>query len=705
MKKFSTIILILFSISVFAKEVPREIAVKAATFYYKERCSIMGVNLTGEPKISSIYAEMSGSNTLYYVINFEPKGFVVIAADDASTPILGYSLDQNLNKPKASPSLKDWFTIYEESLKLVIKTNAEPTTEAKAEWERITSPTATIKARKLGTVVVGPLLTSTWNQDQYYNALCPYDSSAPTGYDSHVPNGCVALSTSQVMYYNRHPATGTGSHSYTSANYGTLSANYGSTTYNWNAMTDVVINYNTNVAKLIYHLGVAVNMDYAAEGSGSQTSYAAQALKQYFGYSSTCTLKYKASYPVLANWIALFKDQLNAKHPMINSGSSTASGGHAYNCDGYDDQDYFHFNWGWAGEGNGYFLLSNLNPIGSDFNQYQDAIINIFPQTAPAACSSSTTLTGRTGSIEDGSRSANYANDLDCQWLVSPEDATSITFTFSRLNTEAGADSITFYSGETTSDSIYATFSGTTLPASFTITSPNVLVRFKTNSSVQNDGWLVNYTSSVSTAYCTAVKVMATQTGTITDGSSTNKYHNNTFCKWLIQPTNATSVTLTFVDFDLSTDDQVLVFNRINTTHPILLNTYTGSSLPSIVYCPSGKLAVYFQADNINVGGGFTANYTSEITGVNEINGVSNISLYPNPASTSLQIKMQLDEQFEGTISIVDISGRVVYSTSVSSNAGLYTDQIDLSTIASGLYLINFKENNGQKITLKFAKQ
>ena len=101
MKKFSTIILILFSISVFAKEVPREIAVKAATFYYKERCSIMGVSLTGEPKISSIYAEMSGSNTLYYIINFDPKGFVVIAADDASTPILGYSLDQNLNKPKA----------------------------------------------------------------------------------------------------------------------------------------------------------------------------------------------------------------------------------------------------------------------------------------------------------------------------------------------------------------------------------------------------------------------------------------------------------------------------------------------------------------------------------------------------------------------------------------------------------------------------
>lgn len=700
MKKISTIILLLFCISLFGKEIPRDVAIKAATFYFKERCAKMGVTLQSEPTIHSVYAEKDGSNTLYYVINFNEKGFVVIAANDASTPILGYSIDQHLDKPNASISLKDWFTIYEESLKAVIKTNAAPTAEAKAEWIRITNPNSVINTTKA--LIVGPLLTSTWNQDQYYNALCPFDSMSVNGYDFRDPNGCVALSTSQIMYYNRFPLTGNGSHSYYENDYGLLSANYGATSYTWDAMTDVVTNYNTNVAKLIFHLGVAVDMDYAVDGSGSQTYMAGTALKQYFGYSNNCTTKYKAQYNA-TTWMTLFKDQLNARHPMINSGTGTSSGGHAYNCDGYDDADYFHFNWGWGGYGNGYFLLTNLNPVGSEFNSNQAVVINAYPQNTPSACPIVSTITARTGSIEDGSRSSNYANDFDCQWLVAPEEGTAITFTFSRLNTEAGNDTVTFYNGETTSSPIYATFSGSTIPASFTINSPKVLIRFKTNSSVQDNGWLVNYTSTVASSYCLSAKVYNTPTGTMTDGSLTSNYHNNTYCKWYIQPTGASNVTLTFTEFDLATDDQLLILNRSNTVSPSLMATLTGSTIPSVVYCPSGKLGLVFQADNVNVASGFAANWTSAGAGINEISGVGNIALYPNPATTSLKVQMDLEEKFEGTINILDISGRVIYTSNVNSNVGVFTENIDISSFASGFYLIKFNGNNGQ-ISMKFSK-
>ena len=703
MKKISTLILLLFSISLlFAKEVPRETAIKAATFFYKERCANMGVQLTSEPIIKSVYAETSNNNTLYYIVNYN-KGFVVIAANDASTPILGYSLDQQLDKSNSSPALTDWFTIYEESLKAVIKTNTEGTPEAKAEWARITNPNAVIRNAKSGTPVVGPLLTSTWNQNQYYNTLCPFDSTSVNGYDYRVPNGCVALSTSQVMYYNRYPATGTSSHGYTDSDYGYHYANFATTTYDWNAMVDNVTNYNYNVAQLAYHVGISVNMDYAADGSGAQTAAAAQSLKQYFGYSNNVSAKQKLNYTD-DSWKALYKTQLDALHPMVNSGYSAASGGHAFNCDGYDDLDYFHFNFGWGGAGNGYYLLTNLNPEGSTFNDNQQVIINIYPQNTPVACVANTTLTARNGSLEDGSRSALCGNNLDCQWLIAPDEATSITIAFSRINTEANIDSVVFYAGETTADTQVASFSGNSLPSEFTINSPKVLVRFITNGSVQSDGWLLNYTSSVDNNYCN-INIYSTPTGTVTDGSATNKYHNNTYCRWFIQPTGAANITLTFSDFDLAADDQLLILNRSNTANPSLMTTLTGSTLPSVVYCPSGKLGLVFQADNINIANGFTATWTSSTSGINEINGVENIALYPNPASSSLNIEMKLDRKFAGNINILDASGRLVYTSNVKSDAGTFNHLVDVSNLSAGFYLVNFNDEQGQRISMKFSKQ
>jgi len=695
---------VLISFTVLAKEVPRDVAVNAATFYFKERCNVMGKSLATEPTIKSVYAEKDGNNTLYYIVNFEQIGFVVIAANDASVPVLGYSIDQNLDKNNSSPALKDWFTIYEESLKAVYKTNAKPTAEAKAEWLRITDTNAVVRNAKVGTPVVAPLLTSVWNQDQYYNEQVPFDSMSVSGYDFHVPNGCVALSTSQVMYYNRYPQTGTNSRSYTENDYGYLSANFGATNYNFDAFTDELSNYNFNIAKLISHVGISVWMDYAVDGSGSQTTYAAQSLKQFFGYSSNVTFKNKSNYTDVS-WKAMYKQQLDARHPMVNSGSGTG-GGHAFNCDGYDDQDYFHFNWGWgASGGNGYYLLTNLNPNGSDFNSNQGAIINIYPQTAPAACPANVVLTARNGSLEDGSRSADYGSNLDCQWVIAPEDATAITISFSRIATEAGVDSVVFYNGETTASPVVASFSGSTIPADFTVNGPKTLVRFITNGTVQNDGWLINYSATVPANYCNSIKVYSTATGTVTDGSATSKYRNNSYCKFYIQPVGASNVTLTFTEFDLSADDQLYVLNRSNMTNPSLMKVLNGNTLPAAIYCPSGKLGLVFQADNLNTAGGFSANWSTNTDGVNEISGVEGISLYPNPTTSLLNIEMALENKFEGSISIIDVSGRLVYSSDVNASAGVFNHSVDVSNLSSGFYLINFVDNQGQRISMKFSKQ
>jgi hypothetical protein len=195
----------------------------------------------------------------------------------------------------------------------------------------------------------GPLLSTKWNQGQYYNASCPVDAE---GTDGHVPVGCVAVAMAQVMKYHNYPVTGTGSHSYSHPVYGTLSANFGATTYNWASMPDSLSKYDSDVATLLYHVGVSVEMDYTPDQSGAYMSDAAYALETYFKYSNSLSYVWKSSYST-DEWTTILRTEIDNKRPILYSGHGT--GGHAFVCDGYSGSDYFHFNWGWGGSEDNYF--------------------------------------------------------------------------------------------------------------------------------------------------------------------------------------------------------------------------------------------------------------------------------------------------------------------------------------------------------------
>lgn len=225
-------------------------------------------------------------------------------------------------------------------------------------------------------VVVPPLIQTCWDQDEYYNILCPSDSE---GQGNHVLTGCVATAMAQVMRYWEYPAQGTGSHSY-SCDYGTLSADFGNSTYHYDMMPDRLSAGTPaaqvqEVAKLIYHCGVSVDMDYGPESSGSYLSLSPNALHTYFGYGMSSYI-HKNQYSA-SSWNDIIKNQLDSLRPVLYRGQSDA-GGHAFVCDGYDDQDYFHFNWGWNGSNNGYYLLSGLTPGNHNYNSSQAAVIGLF---------------------------------------------------------------------------------------------------------------------------------------------------------------------------------------------------------------------------------------------------------------------------------------------------------------------------------------
>lgn len=703
---FISIFLFCLSLS-FINSAPinRETAMKVAKYYMAERYAARGMEipLIDIKSIDAVYDE-SNENILVYVVNTLPKGFVLVSADDRVWPVLGYSLQFNFDINYMAPATKYWMKGYTDQISYSIKQQLNAEDNTIAEWNKLTSNNPIIQGAPKSNVVVGPLITAIWNQDKYYNRLCPEDAAAPTGYDGRVPNGCVALSTSLVMYYHRYPETGTGTHSYYASGYGTQSANYGATTYQWDAMTDEVNNYNTSVAKLIYHLGVAVNMNYAADGSGSQTDEATNALETYFKYSNTITTKNRWSYSN-ASWMTLMKDNLNLSRPMVYSGSDQASGGHAFNCDGYDDADYFHFNWGWGGYANGYYLLTNLNPQGSTFNSGQQAIVNIFPSNPVTSCSALKTLTSSTGSIADYSGSENYGNNQDCQWLIAPENAGSISIVFAKLNTESVNDVITIYNGESTSSPVVGTYSGTTLPTSaIAVAGPKALVRFQTNATVVNKGFHLNYTSTNAAAFCTSTKLLTTSTGSVSDGSASDDYNNNTYCRWFIQPAGATSITLTFSSFNVSAEDEVFIYNR--STNPItLISKYSGSSLPPVIVCPAGRLGIEFVTDNMKIGEGWEASWTStgSSSGIQQMDGILGLSIFPNPSIDELNIQINSDKNSDANLTITDIMGKVVYSEAISITE-IYSQKINISSFNKGMYFLNLKNDSGSMI-VKFIKQ
>lgn len=324
---------------------------------------------------------------LYIFAGKDGKGYIIIAADDCSHPILGYSNEGVFDEDNLPPNMKNWLEGYNREIKYAVENNIQPSEQIKAEWQLYK------KAVNLTmTEAVSPLITTKWDQSPYYNNLCPYDAA----YGERAVTGCVATAMAQVMYFWQWPKQGTGYHEYVHERYGKLSANFAATTYDWENMPTSLGAFSTAaqkkaIATLMYHCGVSVDMQYDVSANGGSGAYSISydgeieecsevAMRTYFGYD---TRGYDRDNYTASQWKKLITDELDNGHPIIYTGVGTA-GGHCFVCDGYNDKGYFHFNWGWSGASDGYFLLNALNPAAlgtgggsGGFNEYQTALFAV----------------------------------------------------------------------------------------------------------------------------------------------------------------------------------------------------------------------------------------------------------------------------------------------------------------------------------------
>lgn len=415
--KITILFLILFLPSIFfAGEVPSEQAKAIAQKIYFEKQS-----RTSEPAVESIVvtdeltiAGERGPLMYVFTVNTD-DGFVIIAADDRVPPLLGYSLSGAYDEDVPPPAFDAMMESFKQQIQVVQEFNLPANELAQSDWEYYRSEKVDLKKN---VPVVEPLITSLWDQDLYYNKLCPDD---PAGVDGHARVGCVATAMAQIMRYHQYPPKGYGSHSYNYYYYGTISADFENATYLWDEMDDWLVDHNEEVAEICFHCGVAVEMMYGPEGSGAYSEDVPYALKTYFNYAPTTRLERK-SYYTTADWQNLLKSELDEFRPMYVSGSG--SGGHAFVCDGYDDSDLFHFNWGWGGLYNGYYYINALHPGTHDYSYYQAAIVGIqapVPPSADFTANTTTVITGGAVNFTDLSSGVPY------EWLWEIEGASPAT--------------------------------------------------------------------------------------------------------------------------------------------------------------------------------------------------------------------------------------------------------------------------------------
>lgn len=320
--------------------------------------SFWGKQMPQKAKAKSRTATTASPSDAYYVFNNDAGGFVIIAGDDAVTPVLGYTSTGSFDAENLPDGLKDLLKSYERQIAALGDNYVANQTATRAAFT----------GEKL-------LKTAEWNQ------MAPFNKYTPNNYVT----GCVATAGAIVMKHHGYPAKGTGSHSYT-LNGKTLTANF-EHDYDWASMP---VKYDgTNdaafdgVARLMSDLGVAVEMQYDKDGSGAYIGNLVTALQKYYGYSKLSHLMAIEDVGAEA-WNGRLREEIDANRPVLYAASDPAGGGHAFVIDGYKDES-FSVNWGWGGSCDGFYQIGALNPesagkpMGDKYNVGQSAVFGMEP--------------------------------------------------------------------------------------------------------------------------------------------------------------------------------------------------------------------------------------------------------------------------------------------------------------------------------------
>ena len=356
----------------------------AAQFFQKQGATMTdgagnpqrGRLITSSPQFG-VQADTNGNAPAYYVFNADgEQGFVVVSGDNCvgDNLVLGYTAQGSFSENDVPDGLQWWL---------------DATSEAIARLSNLGIQAASVPLHD----DIAPMVTTRWDQQFPYNADCPVIGG------QQCITGCMATALAQVIRYHRWPKdpTAYALPTYTMST-GTEIESLPVKQFDWDNMVDSYSGSTTEVqqdavATLMRYCGQSLQMEYSPQGSNG-ICYLLDVLVNCFGYDPSLYNAHADEYSV-SGWDALIYNELHDGRPLVYSGYATGNG-HAFVIDGYrvlGGEGYYHVNWGWSGNSDGYYKINLLNPTGTGsgasstpdgYSIRQEALINMMPRTNPS---------------------------------------------------------------------------------------------------------------------------------------------------------------------------------------------------------------------------------------------------------------------------------------------------------------------------------
>ena len=661
-----------------------------------ERFPLLGQN-PDNYKISNSYTETFNGEEVFHVYNLEPTGFVIVSAERSVEPLLAFSYESTCSQTGRHPSVEAVLKSYSEQIAYAIKNGQIASSHTNAEWEHYSA--TDFSARNMRTVA--PLLITKWDQGKYFNSACPEDAH---GKDGHVVVGCVATAIAQIFNYFRYPTQGTGSYGYDHPDYGHLEVNFAEQHYDYDYMPVKPTDYNENLARLLYNIGVSVDMNYGPNGSGMTNHKGAYTMRNYFGYSDDARYIFKDSLPTVipdniendtvipdSIWNGILVNHLDRKIPLYYAGwgDYVYESGHAFVFDGYNDSTHYHINWGWGGSYDGFFTISSLSPGGSNFRLAHEVIINATPKNETHTCEGLKEMNFYEGTIEDGSGPLrDYASESNCSWLITQHDSVNgYTLTISKFDIDA-TDNIIVYAGDSEDAPVALSLFGDDTPeTSYTINSTSMLIKFVSDETASGDGWLISY-EPIKPTYCEFSTPLTELRDTITDGSGRWNYQNNSDCRWRLTPETTSNFRFEFLELDTEYEKDFVKILRNGRKYA----EFSGDTLPEPISFDGETATIVFTSNGSRTAGGFKIVYSIGEASVESIDN-NNVSVYPNPANAEINIDGENIEE----IQICNLLGGVVYETQQCNDNNV----IPTNGMGAGNYFVRVTMTDGKVVMKK----
>ena len=440
-KRFTLLVLGLIMLNIFnlkAQQITSTQALESAKAFWGNYSSpqrAKAAKSTSSTKMELVYIGGNFTQPDFYIYNVgENEGFMVVGGDERMRTILAYSTEGRFDLATAPEGFMDLLQSYSEQTEEIRSAKSQKTKPSlirkKAVAETLTNSVGialldTVSMKVTKTDGTEKILTGIkYDQSEPYHNFCPMINGG------RAYTGCGATAMVQLMRFHRYPSSGEGSHKNISyANDSTI--DFSKAVYRWDLMLPNYSNNKNNanygnvenrnaVALAMHHAGVATDMIYSTNGSGTGSLPVARALASYFKYNKGMEIARKLVYTE-AEWFALIKNELDHGRPVLYSGTSK-TGGHFFVCDGYDDAGRLHYNYGWSGTYNAWAYPTVAPAEGGTVCKYTysvDAIIgadpaaiNVKPQLAQLSVLNVSNLAPKVDSLFNVSfRISNYGRN------------------------------------------------------------------------------------------------------------------------------------------------------------------------------------------------------------------------------------------------------------------------------------------------------